>query len=118
MKTSRPLVLFARLPIVLRNLRGKKSLREVAEGTGLAKEHLALLEPRPPRRRRGEVLEGRSGRTPRLDTLDVLLRYYGISLFDLGELLKEAQDPQCSTPDLILKKRPADTKSREVGPGT
>jgi hypothetical protein len=117
LKTSRPLVLFARLPIVLRNLRGKKSLREVAEGTGLAKEHLALLEPRPTRRRRGEVLEGRSGRTPRLDTLDVLLRYYGISLFDLAELLKGTQEAtmQHSGSD---PQEPADTKSREVGPGT
>ena len=93
LKTSRPLVLFARLPIVLRILRGSKSLSEVAAGTGLAKEHLALLEPRPPRTYGGKVLKGRAGKTPRIDTLDTLLRYYGISLFDLDRLLKEPQDP-------------------------
>jgi hypothetical protein len=41
-KKAKPLVLFAGLPVVLRNLRGAKSVREVAEGAELAKEHLAL----------------------------------------------------------------------------
>ena len=74
MKPAKPLVLFAGLPIVLRTLRGKRSLKEVAAGAGLAKEHLALLEPRPARRFGSRGLPARAGGVPRLDTLDALLR--------------------------------------------
>jgi|GEM_PF-3710882 len=90
-KKAKPLVLFAGLPVVLRNLRGAKSVREVAEGAGLAKEHLALLEHRPPRRFGKRVLQEHAGKTPQLGTLDSLLRFYGVSLSELEALLQEAQ---------------------------
>ena len=91
MTKAKPLALFAGLPIVLRKLRGKRSVKEVAAGAGLAKEHLALLEHRPARRFGNRVLEERAGKTPRLDTLDSLLRFYSVSLSDLEALLQEVQ---------------------------
>jgi hypothetical protein len=104
-------MLFVHLPAVLRKLRGKKSLKEIAEGTGLAKEHLALLEPRPPRRHGGSILPERAGKTPRIDTLDILLCYYGISLSELGRLLTEFQDGQGTTPS--PPKSPANPSPRK-----
>ena len=88
---AKPLVLFFGLPEVLRQLRGKRTLREVARGTGLAEEHLRTLEPREPRKWTYKDLPGRPGKIPRLDTLDVLLRYYGLSLAELEERLKSLQ---------------------------
>jgi len=90
-RSSKELVVFARLPAVLRQLRGRRSLREVARGTGLAAEHLSVLEERAPRKYGGRNLSARPGKTPRLDTLDVLLRYYGISLCELERLLDDVQ---------------------------
>jgi transcriptional regulator with XRE-family HTH domain len=90
-RSSKELVVFARLPVVLRYLRGRRSLREVARGTGLAAEHLSVLEERVPRKHGSRTLSARKGQTPRLDTLDVLLRYYGVSLSELGSLLVAAQ---------------------------
>jgi hypothetical protein len=87
----KPLVLFAGLPIVLRKLRGTRSVKEVAAGAGLAKERLALLEHRPSRRYGKRMLQELAGKTPRLDTLDSLLRFYGVSLAELEALLQEAQ---------------------------
>ncbi|MBW8874026.1 MAG: hypothetical protein JF614_03615 [Acidobacteria bacterium] len=91
MTNVKPLVLFAGLPVVLRKLRGARSVREVAAGAGLVKENLALLEHRPPRRFGNRMLQERPGKTLRLDTLDRLLRFYGVSLSDLEALLQEAQ---------------------------
>jgi hypothetical protein len=91
-KTSKPLMLFAGLPEVLRLLRGRRGVPEVARGTGLAPEHLYLLEVRPARRYGGRIRPARAAKTPRLDTLDVLLRYYGVSLSKLEQLLQEAQE--------------------------
>lgn len=88
---SKPLVLFVGLPEVLREIRGKSTLREVARGTGLAEEHLRTLEPRPQRKWGGKDLPSRPGKIPRLDTLDALLRYYGLSLAELEERLKALQ---------------------------
>jgi hypothetical protein len=88
---TKPLVLFAGLPVVLRKLRGERPVREVAAGAGLAKEHLALVEHRQPRKFGQRVLQERAGKTPRLDTLDCLLRYYKVSLSELEVLLKEVQ---------------------------
>ena len=99
MTNVKPLVLFAGLPIVLRKLRGARSVREVAEGAGLVKENLALLEHRPARRFGNRMLEERSGKTPRLDTLDCLLRFYGVSLSDLEKLLQEAQSKETKSRD-------------------
>lgn len=89
--TSQPLVVFAQLPLVIKKLRGKKSLKEVAEGTGLPIEDLVLLEPRPSRRRGTKVIPECAGETPRLDTLDSLLRFYKVSLSSLEALLHEVQ---------------------------
>jgi transcriptional regulator with XRE-family HTH domain len=54
---------------------------------------LSLLEERVPRKHGSRTLSARKGQTPRLDTLDVLLRYYGVSFSELGRLLVEAQTP-------------------------
>ena len=101
MTNVKRLVLFAGLPIVLRKLRGARSVREVAAGAGLVKENLALLEHRPARRFGNRMLQERPGKTPRLDTLDRLLRFYGISLSDLEELLQEVQSNEEKSPDAM-----------------
>jgi len=96
-KKAKPLVLFAGLPIVLRELRGTRSVQEVAAGAGLAKEHLALVEHRPSRQFGKRVLQERAGKTPRLGTLDSLLRFYGLSLSELEALLQEVQSGKRTT---------------------
>ena len=91
-RKAKPLVLFAGLPTVLRQLRGTRPVREVAAAVGLAKEHMVLLEERLPRQFGKRVLQRRPGKTPRLDTLDGLLRFYGVSLSQLEALLKAVQE--------------------------
>src|ERR1700681_4315909 len=91
-KRAKPLVLFAGLPVVLRNLRGAGTVAEVAAGAGLAKEHLALLEYRRPRQVGKKILQARPGKRPHLATLDCLLRFYGVSLSELEALLQEVQN--------------------------
>src|SRR4029079_9175202 len=46
---EKPLVIFRNLPVVLRHLRGGRPRAEVASGSGIAAEHLAVLEYRPGR---------------------------------------------------------------------
>jgi hypothetical protein len=85
----REVVVFAGLDKVLRRLRGKRTLREVAAGAGIAREHLTLLEYKPAGKFRGRELPERRGMRPRLGTLDALLRYYRVTLSELERLLAE-----------------------------
>jgi len=85
--------IFAHLPRVLRQLRGTKTSADVARGTGLAQAHLYQLEDRPVRYSlTGRSRPARPGKLPSLGTLDVLLRYYGVSLCSLNKLLLEADE--------------------------
>jgi transcriptional regulator with XRE-family HTH domain len=93
----KPLVLFRNLSMVLRHLRGRRNLREVAEAAGVAPQHLSLLEYRPARQYGSRNLPERAGKAIRLDTLDLLLRYYGISLSELDGLLRAADEGRLET---------------------
>ena len=84
---GKPLVIFQSLPVVLRHLRGERPRAEVSSGSGIAEEHLLVLEYRP----------GRPARAMRLDTLDALLRYYRVDLARLGELLAAAERDELET---------------------
>jgi len=87
--TEKPLVIFRNLPVVLRHLRGDRPRAEVASGSGIAAEHLALLEYRP-----GRPLPKM---TCRLQTLDALLRHYQVDLARLSELLAAAEGGNLDT---------------------
>ena len=83
----KPLVIFRSLSVVLRHLRGDRPRAEVSSGSGIAEEHLLVLEYRP----------GQPERGMRLDTLDALLRYYRVDLVRLGELLAAAERGELET---------------------
>jgi hypothetical protein len=91
-KHRAPVVVFACLPVVLRQLRGSQSYEAVARGTGLAAPNLRRFEARPARTYAGRHFPASAGELPMLQTLDLLLRYYGVSLAELGRLLSEADE--------------------------